>query len=218
MNTTAPSPRTLAQNERRERRATAAFGMWVFIASEMMFFGGLLFAYAYGRIRFPAGFAAAGRATDVVAGTVNTALLLSSSLAVALAFAAAIHRRAQLSRLLLLLAAALGIAFLCIKGLEYRNDWLQGLFPGPAFHLGTAHGGPPAGAELFYMLYFTTTGVHAVHLLIGIAWVCLLGARLPRMHSRDVVPRLEVAGLYWHFVDVVWIFLYPLLYLVGRAS
>ena len=206
-----------ARHERRDRRATATFGMWVFIASEMMFFGALLFAYAYGRIRFPEGFAAASRATDIVAGTVNTALLLSSSFAVALAFVAATDWRTKLVRPLLLLAAALGIAFLFVKGLEYRNDWIHGLFPGPGFHLGIAHS-PPAGAELFYMLYFTMTGVHALHLLIGIAWVGVLAAGLHRMRARDVVPRLEVAGLYWHFVDVVWIFLYPLLYLVARAS
>jgi cytochrome c oxidase subunit 3 len=209
---------TRVRRERSERKETAVFGMWVFIASEMMFFGGLLFAYAYGRIRFPAGFAAAGRATDVALGTANTALLLTGSFIVAVAVAAGAHRRRRLVAPLLLGAAALGIAFLAVKGVEYRHDWTAGLFPGPAFQLGS-NAKPAPGAELFYMLYFTMTGVHALHLVIGIVWLCVLAVGSRRAPLRwCAAPRLEVAGLYWHFVDVVWIFLYPLLYLVARTS
>lgn len=212
------TPLYAARQTRRERRRSAIFGMWIFIASEAMFFGGLLFAYVYGRIRFPAGFAAASRATNVVFGTINTALLLSSSFLVALVVAAGARQRRAWVPWLLLGAAALGVSFLVIKGVEYRHDWTDGLFPGPGFHL-SADTTAPAGAELFFMLYVTMTGVHALHLVIGIAWLCVLalGARRePAVWC--AAPRLEVAGLYWHFVDVVWIFLYPLLYLVSRSS
>jgi cytochrome c oxidase subunit III len=205
----------------RARRETAAFGMWVFIASEAMFFGGLLVCYAYARLRFPQGFAAAGHATDIVLGTVNTAALLTSSFLVALAATAALHRKRVWIAPLLGAAALLGVVFLVLKGIEYRHDWHEGLFPGPGFHLGAASGAAvPPGAELFFMLYFTMTGVHALHLTIGVAWLLVLtvGTRrtgpAPALHAAP--SKVEVAGLYWHFVDVVWIFLYPLLYLMGR--
>ncbi len=203
-----------------DRRETAAFGMWVFIASEAMFFGGLFFAYVYGRMRYPQGFAAASRATDVVLGTANTALLLTSSFLVAVAVAAASAQRRKLVTALLGATALLGLAFLVLKGIEYRHDWQQGLFPGPGFRLGELRGAQlPQGAELFFMLYFTMTGVHALHLCIGIAWLALAGhGAWTRPAAWCTGPRIEVLGLYWHFVDIVWIFLYPLLYLVSRAG
>ncbi len=202
-----------------DRRETAAFGMWVFIASEAMFFGGLFFAYLYGRMSFPEGFAAASRATDVVIGTANTAVLLTSSFLVALAVAAGDSERRRWVGRLLAGAALLGVVFLILKGIEYRNDWHHGLFPGPGFHLADRPGPTPAGAELFYMLYFTMTGVHALHLTVGIVWMSALAIGVRRDPATRVAPtRLEVAGLYWHFVDVIWIFLYPLIYLVSRAS
>ena len=206
-----PAQRADNAAARGEREEKARFGMWVFLASETMFFGGLFFAYLYGRLRFPAGFGAASRATDVAIGTANTAVLLSSSFLVALALAA-VERRRRLVTPLLAAAASLGVVFLALKALEYRHDWTQGLFPGPGFHLAGS-----AGAELFFALYFTMTGVHAVHLGIGIVWI---GSAAWRARHRVAGPddRLEVMGLYWHFVDVVWIFLYPLLYLVSRTT
>ncbi len=191
---------------------TPEFGMWVFLASEILFFGGLLVAYAYGRLQWPAGFGEASRHTDVVLGTLNTAVLLTSSALVALAVACG-ERPRQQRRVwwLLALSAALGIAFLVIKGMEYRKEWHEQLFPGPGFELrGTA------GAELFFTLYFFMTALHALHLFIG---VCVLGVfAWGTAKQRAWAPprRVEVAALYWHFVDIVWIFLYPLLYLVSR--
>jgi cytochrome c oxidase subunit 3 len=193
---------------------TARLGMWVFIASEVLFFGGLFVAYAYGRSHWPDGFATAGRETHVVLGTLNTALLLTSSALVALAVQAdeSGERRGWIPWLLAA-SAALGIAFVAIKGIEYRTEWLEHLVPGASFRLHDVQ-----GAEMFFVLYFLTTGLHAVHLTIGIA---VLGTFAWGRHRAKhwALPRhIEVAGLYWHFVDIVWICLYPLLYLVGRAT
>jgi cytochrome c oxidase subunit 3 len=186
--------------------------MWVFIASEVLFFGGLLFAYLYGRTHWPAGFAAASGHTDVVLGTLNTGLLLTSSAAVAWALSCLQHGpHVRWAPRLLWLTAGLGAAFIVVKGLEYRAEWHEHLFPGPAFELADA-----AGAELFFMLYFVMTGLHALHLAIGIAGVSVF-AWGSGQRARWAVPRrIEVIALYWHFVDVVWIVLYPLLYLVER--
>ena len=110
-------------------------------------------------------------------------------------------------------SAALGAAFLAIKGIEYRKEWHEGLFPGPGFALARTQ-----GAQLFFMLYFVMTGLHALHLLIGIGLLGVFTWGSAQLKPWAPQRRLEVAGLYWHFVDVVWIVLYPLLYLVGRAS
>jgi cytochrome c oxidase subunit 3 len=207
----ATRPQALAQQVPHD---TAQLGMWVFLASEVLFFGGLFLAYLHGRSHWPSGFAAASRHTDVLLGSVNTALLLSSSALVALAVACHAHapRRGRVPWLLGA-AAALGLAFLAIKGVEYRHEWQQGLFPGPGFAL--AH---EPGAALFFLLYFVTTGLHALHLAIGIAVLGSFAWGTARLAPWTPQRRVEAAGLYWHFVDVVWIFLYPLLYLVGRAT
>lgn len=201
MNTrTAPSPQDTAQ-----------LGMWIFLATEVLFFGALLLAYAYGRSHWPQGFAVASRHTDVVLGSVNTALLLTSSALVALAVAS--DESAARRSWLLGTAAALGLAFLVIKGAEYRREWQEGLFPGVGFSLAAQQ-----GAALFFMLYFLMTGLHALHLLIGMALLGVFAWGTARKAAWAPRRRVEVAGLYWHFVDVVWIFLYPLIYLVSRSS
>ena len=189
-------------------------GMWIFLATEVLFFGGLLAAYGYGRIQWPDGFGVASRRTDVLIGTLNTGVLLTSSAVVALAVAcaeSASHRR--WTGWLLYAAAALGVAFLGLKGLEYRQDWREGLFPGPAFALsGTA------GAALFYVLYFVMTALHALHLSIGVVILSVFGAGCRRRRLWANAHRVDIAALYWHFVDIVWIVLYPLLYLVNRHA
>jgi cytochrome c oxidase subunit 3 len=207
-------------SSREQQDFASAFGMWVFIASELLFFAPLLFGYLYLRLHYPQACAAASRHTDFLLGTANTAVLLTSSFLMALAgHAAKDGRRPQAARLLLAVAA-LGIAFLVIKGFEYRSEFQEHLFPGAGFR--PAHGGQAQdlpGMELFFLLYFATTGLHALHLTIGIlaclALAFMLRRPAPAAPSGEAV---EVAGLYWHFVDLVWIFLYPLLYLVGRAG
>ncbi|TFW32514.1 cytochrome c oxidase subunit 3 family protein [Massilia horti] len=205
--------------DERRRRAAARFGMWVFLATELMLFGPLFLGYVYARTHFPAAFAAASRHTDFWLGTINTGVLLTSSMAMALALAA--HERAgpsaaRTAARWLVLAALLGIAFLVIKGTEYGHDWQHHWFPGPRFRFAPRYAG---GAELFYFLYFALTGLHALHLTIGvlISLGFALGLRLAAAPMRPPV-RLELLGLYWHFVDLIWIFLYPILYLVGRSS
>ncbi len=194
-------------------RELAPLGMWIFIGSELLFFGGLLLAYAYGRTHWPQGFAAASRHTDVVLGTLNTAILLTSSAVIALAVACTGHlpHRAWTARLLGI-TAVLGAAFLAVKGTEYRHEWQEGLFPGPQFALAAP------GAELFFVLYFLTTGLHAVHLVIGIAGVGAFAWGTGGARPWAAARRIDAMALYWHFVDVVWIFLYPLLYLVERHA
>jgi cytochrome c oxidase subunit 3 len=201
-------------------RATADFGMWVFIASEILFFGPLLLTYAYGRTQWPEGFAAASRHTDVLLGTLNTALLLTSSLCAALAAAAHEAREPRRAARLLAITAALGVVFLAIKGIEYRKEWHDGLFPGPAFRLQGAQGEGtvPQGAQLFFAFYFIATGLHAVHVGIGVVLMAALALGQRRGRPWAGGASVPVAGLYWHFVDIVWVLLYPLLYLVSRHS
>lgn len=201
---------------REQQNLAATFGMWIFIATELLFFGPLFFGYVYGRTHFPAAFDAASRRTDVVLGTINTAVLLTSSLTMALSV---LMRRMNVMKWalrLLWMTAALGVVFLFIKGYEYHSEWKEHLFPGAGFQFPEAHA---AGAQYFFFLYFAMTALHALHLTIGMIIVCVFATALARDRSRFASPeRIEVAGLYWHFVDAVWIFLYPILYLLGRSA
>jgi cytochrome c oxidase subunit 3 len=197
------------------QRDAGKFGIWVFLASEVLFFGALMLTYAVCRVEHSQAFAAAGRETNVWYGTINTGVLLTSSLTMAVASQAAASGQ-SLRRLVpgcLLATAALGLVFIVVKAFEYKEDIDKHLVPGPQFVL------PELGAQLFYGLYWLVTGVHAVHLSIGIVLVCrlvLLGYR--RKIELLQNPEIEVTALYWHLVDIVWIFLYPLIYLPGRSS
>jgi cytochrome c oxidase subunit 3 len=204
------SPRTLP--EPGADPGTGKLGMWIFLASEILFFGGLFVAYLYGRTHWPAGFGIASRHTDVVLGTLNTALLLTSSAIVALAVACEEHAHARRwTARLLWTTAALGTAFMVVKGFEYGAEWRERLFPTADFALAAV-----PGAEEFFALYVVATGLHAVHLAIGVGILAAFahGRRLRRPWAD--ARHIEVAALYWHFVDIVWIFLYPLIYLVSR--
>jgi cytochrome c oxidase subunit 3 len=195
----------------RRQREGATFGIWVFIGSEVMFFGAALLAYAVYRSLWPDAFAAAARETNITYGTVNTALLLTSSLTMA---AAAEGARAGLRRLTLLCLAAsvaFGIGFLVVKGFEYHEDITKHLVPGAGFRLDQPQ------AQIFFAFYWLLTGVHAVHLSTGIGIASTLAVQGWRGSRPLASPAFEALGLYWHFVDLVWVFLYPLLYLVGRS-
>lgn len=212
-----PVPRPEPQYATMDQQAEAAsFGMWVFLATEVLFFGGMLLAYAWLRASHPDGVAEAGRHTKVVIGSVNTLVLLTSSLTMAWAVHAAEHgRRTALTRLLAV-TALLGLLFLGLKGYEYHGEWAEHLVPGLNFQ----ENGPHARTiELFYFLYFLLTGIHGIHVTIGIVLIAVMAVRARRgAFSAGYFTPVEVTGLYWHFVDIVWIFLYPLIYLAGRSG
>jgi cytochrome c oxidase subunit 3 len=197
------------------QRGAGKFGIWVFLASEILFFGALMLTYTVCRIDHPTAFAVAGRETNIWYGTINTAILITSSLTMAVASQAAAagqHFR-RLITSCLAATAMLGLVFLMVKGFEYNEDIAKHLVPGSRFAL------KETGAQLFYGWYWLVTGVHAIHLTIGIALVirlALLGY-FDKLQI-DKNPEIEVTGLYWHLVDVIWIFLYPLIYLPGRVS
>ena len=197
-----------------QQKSTTELGMWVFLATEIMLFGGLFVGYTAYRQAFPQTFALASRHTDFWLGTINTAVLLTSSLTMALAVAAAKEGKRKAQILLLLATLLLGLAFLGIKGYEYYDDWTKHEIPGLNFHWTEAD---PQRAQLFFLFYFFMTGLHALHLTIGISLVALIAfLALRRGYNTAYNTPVEVTGLYWHLVDIVWVFLYPLLYFGGR--
>jgi len=198
-----------------QQREASTLGMWIFLVTEVMFFGGLFTAYVTYRALYADAFAHASHHLDVVLGTFNTAVLITSSLTMALAVhAAQVGRRGRLVGCLVL-TALLGATFLGVKVVEYAEKFEHHLVPGPLFQWD--HAAEAANVQLFYSLYFAMTGLHALHMIIGLGiltWL-VLGARRGRFGPAYATP-VEVSGLYWHFVDIVWIFLFPLLYLIGR--
>jgi len=220
-----------------QQRDTAVFGMWIFLGTEVLFFGGLFMAYTFLRWASPVTVEVGSRHLELPLGCINTAILLTSSFILTMGIQFSENGRPRLAASLLAVTAVMGIAFLCIKGTEYLHVIHEGLLPGPAFRIDRvmspdslragmigalgqkANLEPqnvvPTVAELFFWLYFVMTGLHALHLLIGIV-LCLVIAvllRRPGGVSRNAVHN---TGLYWHFVDLVWIFLFPLLYLAGH--
>ena len=197
-----------------QRGEANRLGLWVFLATEVLFFGGLFLAYIVYRHAYPAAFAAGSRLLDFWVGTVNTAVLLTSSLLVALGDHAIAEGRRDRLRWCLLGSWLLGAVFLGLKGHEYYQKFQEHLVPGPGFHLA---GTQAPQIQLFLVLYFALTGLHAVHMLAGLAalgWLLWLNHR-GRLTAARHAP-VEMVGLYWHFIDCVWVFLYPLLYLIPR--
>lgn len=199
-------------DDSKQQHDSALLGMWGFLATEVLFFGGLFAAYTVYRNLHFAGFAAASKKLDVPLGAINTAVLLTSSLTMALAVRAAQLKQRRPLVLLLAATAILGAVFLGVKAVEWRHDFHEHLIPGPNFRFDSAHF---AEAQMFFVIYFLMTGLHAIHLIIGIGIVGLYAlwcGRAARVGSRET--QVEVVGLYWHFVDLMWVFLYPLLYLI----
>ncbi|MGE3541213.1 MAG: cytochrome c oxidase subunit 3 family protein [Candidatus Tectimicrobiota bacterium] len=189
-------------------------GMWVFLLTEIMFFGGLFAGYTVYRTFYPEAFAAGSHHLDIVLGGINTVILLASSLTMALAVQAAQSGQRRALVQFLLLTFAFGLLFLGIKTIEYGHKFADHLVPGPSF----VFEGPLTGqVQLFFSFYFGMTGMHAVHMIIGLALLALFAWQAWRGHlAPTYAAPVEMLGLYWHFVDVVWIFLFPLLYLLGR--
>jgi cytochrome c oxidase subunit 3 len=190
--------------------------MWIFLVTEIMFFGGLFVGYAVYRTAYPEAFAEGSHHLNVVLGSLNTVVLIGSSLTMVLAVHAAQADKRQLITGFLLLTVLLGAVFLGIKALEYAHKFEEHLVPGSGF---LAEGPHAAQVQLFMSFYFGMTGMHALHMVVGIGLLTLLALQAwrGRFTSAYHTP-VEMLGLYWHFVDIVWIFLFPLLYLLGRHA
>jgi cytochrome c oxidase subunit III len=199
-----------------QQREAATLGMWVFLSTEILFFGVLFAAYTFCRILYPEGFAVASRRTDMLLGTVETAVLLISSSLVALAVRAIKLDQRRLAAALLLGTGLLGTSFLIMHGFEYHDEYTEHLVPGLDF----SQTGPHARAmELFFCLYYFITGFHSLHVLVGVTLMYVLTVRVARgAFGPQRYTTLELTALYWHLVDIVWIFVYPIVYLVGRSG
>jgi cytochrome c oxidase subunit 3 len=192
-----------------ERQAGAArFGMWLFLASEVLLFGALFALYGAYRATWPYAFAEGVRENDAVLGTSNTLLLIFSSFLVALGTHHLGLGKRRSAALLVFAAAAIGFAFLGIKTHEYLSHFSHGVYPGGR---GAYFRHAPAGSAIFFTLYFTMTGLHGVHVAVGSIVLIVCGVHTLR--GRFAPHALEVAALYWHLVDAIWIFLWPLYYL-----
>ena len=211
----APPPAFAHQfDDAVQQYEASTLGIWIFLVTEIMFFGGLFLAYIEYRATFPSVFAHASAELDFWLGTINTAVLLTSSLTMALAVHGAQLGKRRMLLGCLVLTIALGSTFLGIKAIEYTHKFQEHFVPGPTFQFPYAD---PRPAEMFFSLYFAMTGLHAAHMIIGVGlltWL-VVQARRGRFGRRYYTP-VEVTGLYWHFVDIVWIYLFPLLYLIPR--
>jgi cytochrome c oxidase subunit 3 len=194
---------------------TAQLGMWAFIATEIVFFGALMLAYYVYRSAYPQEFQVAGADSKLLLGSINSVLLLTSSLTMVLAINFAAEGRQKLLVRFLLLTALLGFLFIGVKGLEYYQDYTDRVVPGVNFAFRPGYGRP---AELYWVIYFVGTGVHAVHMSVGIVLLLVMARRAARgAFSPAYTAPLEVLGLYWSFVDAVWVFLFAAIYLLGRS-
>jgi cytochrome c oxidase subunit 3 len=195
---------------------TAQLGMWAFLVNETLFFGALIFTYYLYRMTYPHEFAVAAKDAVLWCGSINLAILLTSSLTIVLAINAAAQGERRQMIWWLIATLALGGAFLCIKGYEYYLDFQDKVVPVVNFEVKPGEG---SAGELFWVFYWVATGLHAIHLTIGIGLVLYM--LLWRVRRREIGPAyyapLEVVGIYWSFVDTVWLFLYPCIYLVGRS-
>jgi cytochrome c oxidase subunit 3 len=208
-----------------QQREASTLGMWVFLVTEIMFFGGMFLAYTLYRTLYPLEFASASNHLSLPLGAVNTAVLIFSSFTMALAVYSAQTGKRRAQVVCLGLTILLGLTFLGIKAIEYYEKYRDQLIPGRLFpnrpfdphgvHL--LPGADPRHVEMFYWIYFAMTGMHAVHMIIGVGVLSVItyfaarGRYGPEYHNP-----VEISGLYWHFVDIIWIFLFPLLYLLGR--
>jgi cytochrome c oxidase subunit 3 len=204
------------------QREASSLGMWLFLVTEVLFFGGMFTAYVVYRSTYRTAFEGASNLLDIKLGAINTGVLIMSSLTMAMAVWAASVGKKKLIILFLLATIGLGSVFLGIKYVEYKQKFDHHEVPGPHFvvpHDEKTHQLLPRQAEMFFSLYFCMTGLHALHMIIGVGlltWL-IVKARADAFSPRYYTP-VDNVGLYWHFVDIVWIFLFPLLYLLGRHT
>jgi cytochrome c oxidase subunit III len=198
-----------------QQQESATLGMWLFLVTEIMFFGGLFMAYLLYRVWYPVAWAEGSLELDILLGGINTVVLIGSSVTMVFAVRSAQLGRSKATVNWLLTTMLLGGVFLVIKGFEYAHKFEAGHVPGPNFHMEGPHA---KQVEIFLSLYFAMTGLHALHMIIGFGLLSVIAWMASRKRfSPEWYSPVEMAGLYWHFVDIVWIFLFPLLYLVDRA-
>jgi cytochrome c oxidase subunit 3 len=202
-----------------QQKDASTFGMWLFLVTEIMFFGGLFCAYLVYRATYYQAFVAGSQTMNIWLGATNTAVLICSSLSMAMGVRCAQIGKTKMMVILLLITIVFGFAFLGIKSVEYHEHWVNHQFPGPNFQFEGAEvsGVNPQNIQIYFSLYWAMTGLHALHMIIGIGlvtWIVIAGAR--GAYSPDYYSPVENVGLYWHFVDLVWIYLFPLLYLISK--
>jgi cytochrome c oxidase subunit 3 len=198
-----------------QQHEASTLGMWLFLVTEVMFFGGLILAYTLYRIWYPTAWALGSEELNIYLGGFNTVVLIGSSLTMALGVRAAQTGAQRATVGWLLFTIALGLTFLVVKFFEYREKFEKLHVPGPNFRF---EGPESPHVQIFFSLYFALTGVHALHMIIGVG---LMSTLTVMAYKKRFTPEwytpVELGGLYWHFVDIVWIFLFPLLYLVDRS-
>jgi cytochrome c oxidase subunit III len=198
-------------NNREDAHAGGRIGIWLFIATEIILFGGLFLLYSMYRLKNPAEFHAGSMELNRVLGTLNTVILLTSSLTVALAIAALGKGRRSLSAVLVAATIACAFGFLIVKAFEWTAKFHHGLYPNAKVLLSLSK-----GENLFFGLYYMMTGLHAVHVIVGIGVLSVMLVRVVRGGITPENPTYLVnSGLYWHLVDIIWIFLFPLFYLIS---
>lgn len=211
----APQKLSIQFEDLQQQNESYIVGMWTFLVTEIMFFGAVFATYLVYRVANQEAFWEAHRHLSIPLGFFNTCVLLTSSLTMALTvhYSQLGQRKQQL--LWLFITMALAGTFLVVKGFEYHHKFVEGLVPGPNFRFEPAQYLPVA--QLFFSLYFAMTGLHALHVAIGVLVMGVLAVLIALRHPsvQDFIP-VELVGLYWHFVDIVWIFLFPLLYLIPR--
>jgi len=201
-------------NSLEAQSEATTLGMWVFLVTEVLFFGGLFMVYTVYRSWYPDAFAAASHELDVTLGTINTVVLITSSLTMALAVHAAQLGQRRTLMIFLVATMLLGGVFLGIKSVEYYHKFAEHHVPGPGFQFEKEY---VRHAQIFFSLYVMMTGLHALHMVIGFGIMAvMLWWAWNGTITKDYYSPIEISGLYWHFVDIVWIFLFPLLYLIGR--
>jgi cytochrome c oxidase subunit 3 len=198
-----------------QQKDASTLGMWVFLITEIMFFGGMFLAYIVYRAVYPGTFAIASSSLNVYIGAANTAVLLCSSFTMVLAVRSAQLGRQTALAINIVLTLLLGLVFLGVKAFEWSEKFAEHHVPGRSFHFeGIANQGP---AQLFFSLYFAMTGLHALHMIVGaglMTWLLIWSLR--GKFSPEYMTPVDIGGLYWHFVDIIWIFLFPLFYLIDR--
>jgi len=226
-----------------QQREASTFGMWVFLLTEIMMFGGLFAAYLIYRIKYYDAFVAGSSSIDVTWGFINTLVLIGSSLTMALAVSAAQRAWRRGAQIFIVLTMILGSVFLGVKAIEYHQKYVEHHIPGGVFGAFDAvsdypgedhniywdlvnkeHRTPEAAkqiadqTQIFFCFYFAMTGLHALHMIIGLILMTWLLVQVQRLNiGPEYYTPVELSGLYWHFVDIVWIYLFPLLYLINRT-